>query len=107
MSTRLAASLTVVALLIFAPSAHAISCQQWGRLSPAQKSATIDQMIEDAVMGQRGRSYRIDRGAIGRCMRQYAEEIEYEFDDACADSRTAGMQALNNIFKDYLWSCVR
>ena len=32
---------------------------------------------------------------------------EYDFDDACADSRTAGMQALNNVFKDYLWSCVR
>jgi hypothetical protein len=106
-STRLVASLTAVVLLILAPAAHAIGCQQWSRLGPEQKSATIDRMIQNAVTGQGGRSYRVNRGAVGRCMGRYAQQIEYDFDAACADSRTAGMQALNNIFKDYIWSCVR
>ena len=86
--------------------AGAMTCRDWGRLAAGDKAYTIDAMIEDAIASQRGRTYNVNRGAIGRCMHRYARDIEYAFDDACADSRTAGMQALNNIFKNYIWSCV-
>jgi len=95
----------VVALLI-APPALAISCRDWERLDSGQKRAEIDYMIESAIAGQKGREYRVNRGAIQRCLQRYAQSIEYDFDDACADSGTASMQALNRIFKNYIWSCV-
>ena len=63
-------------------------------------------MIRSAISGQGGRQYRINRGALERCLYGQARNIELDFDDACADSRTASMQALNRIFKDYIWSCV-
>jgi hypothetical protein len=62
-------------------------------------------MIESAVSGSGGRQYQVDRGAIARCLQGYAQAIEDDFDGACADSRSAGMQTLNRIFKDYIWSC--
>ena len=74
-------------------------------MGAGQKSATIDRMIQGAVSGSGGRQYRIERGAVGRCLQGYARSIEYDFDGACADSRSAGMQALNRIFKEYIWSC--
>lgn len=100
-------SLCVLSALMSLPasSAQAIRCSEWDRMGAGQKSATIDRMIQGAVSGSGGRQYRIERGAVGRCLQGYAQSIEYDFDDACADSRTAGMQALNRIFKDYIWSC--
>jgi hypothetical protein len=32
--------------------------------------------------------------------------ITYDFDDTCADSSRAGKQALNTLFKNYVWTCV-
>jgi hypothetical protein len=28
-----------------------------------------------------------------------------EFDDVCSDSRTADLQAIQRVFKTYIWSC--
>ncbi len=98
--------LTVALVLLLAASpVQAISCKQWERMAPAQKSASIDRMIQGAVSGSGGRQYQIDRGAVGRCLQGNARSIEYDFDGACADSRSAGMQALNRICKEYIWSC--
>ena len=74
-------------------------------MSPDQKAATIDRKIQGAVAGSGGRQYHIDRGAVARCLQSSARSIEYDFDGACADSRTASMQALNRIFKEYIWTC--
>ena len=94
----------LLAAAIAAP-AHAIRCNAWGKMEDEQKRETVDRMISNAVGGSDGRSYRIDRGAVGRCLESRAQSIEYDFDGACSDSRTAGMQALNRIFKDYIWGC--
>jgi hypothetical protein len=74
-------------------------------MGPGQKSASIDRMIQSAATGSGGRQYNVDRGAVARCLQERARSIEYDFDGACADARTASMQALNHIFKDYIWSC--
>ena len=102
---RFTGSLVLFLVLASASPVHAISCKQWERMAPAQKSATIDRMSQGAVSGSGGRQYQIDRGAVGRCLQGNARSIEYDFDGACADSRSAGMQALNRIFKEYIWSC--
>ena len=91
---------------VWTSPASAMTCQKWNRLSDGQKPSVIDDMIQDAIASQRGRSYGVNRGAIGRCLDSSSRNIQYDFDDACADSRTASMQALNNIFKSYIWNCV-
>jgi hypothetical protein len=85
--------------------AGAITCRQWTRLGPDQRIATIDRMIENAVGGSGGRQYQVDRYSIARCLGWEVENIGYDFDGACADASTAGMQALDKIFKSYIWSC--
>ena len=94
-----------VALLWAAP-AGATNCRDWERASPAEKTAIVDEMIRSAISGQRGRQYQVNRGQIERCLRRSVQDIEYDFDDSCSNARSAGMQALNNIFKDYIWSCI-
>ena len=96
-------SLSVV--LVLAHPASAMKCSQWTRLSYDQKSKAIARMIDDTISGQGGRQYQINRNAIGRCLDSQIQNIFYDFDDTCADSRRAGMQALNNIFKNYIWHC--
>ena len=102
---RFTSALVPFLVLLAVSPVHATNCHKWGRMDAAQKVATIDRMIQSAVSGSGGRQYRADRGAVGRCLQGYAQSIEYDFDGACADSRTASMQALNRIFKEYTWSC--
>jgi hypothetical protein len=105
MKTRLVGGLILLFLLLAAQPGHAIKCKQWERMGPAQKSASIDRMIQNTLSGSGGRQYKIDRGAVGRCLQRYAQSIGYDFDSACADASSASMQALNRIFKNYIWSC--
>ena len=105
----LAASVVLAGVWILslgvARPAGAITCRQWTRLGPDQRIATIDRMIENAVGGSGGRQYQVDRYSIGRCLAWEVENIAYDFDGACADASSAGMQALDKIFKSYIWSC--
>ena len=91
-------------LLVSATSVSAMTCRDWNRLEGGQKASAVDGMIQDAMASQKGRSFDVNRGAIGRCMFGEARNIEYDFDDACLGS--AGMQVLNNLFKNYIWRCV-
>jgi len=88
-----------------AGSAAAISCREWLRLDDAGKEAAIDEMIGDVVGGQRVRQYGVNRGALGRCLYAAVPDMAIDFDDACSDSRTANMQAIQTRFKNYVWSC--
>jgi hypothetical protein len=83
-----------------------IGCRDWMRLDDAGKMATIDAMIADLV-GSRGkvRQYEVHRGAIGRCLSENASPMSYDMDDVCSDSRSADMQAIRRVFKNYVWSC--
>ncbi len=98
--------LSSLLILVWASSASAMTCQGWSRLTESQKPAEINRMIQDAISGSGGRSYNVNRGAISRCLQRSTRDIQYDFDDACGTQRTAGMSALRNIFKSYIWSCV-
>ncbi len=100
------AKLVSLALILLATPAAAIDCRTWNRLGPGQKEAAVYDLIETAVSGSGGRQYQVNRGAIERCLQRSARNTAYDFDDTCADSRSAGKQALNTIFKNYVWSCV-
>jgi hypothetical protein len=97
--------LSVSVILTAASPALATSCQQWRRMGEDQRWDRVYRMIDDAIAGQRGRQYQANRAAIGRCLERQVESMYYDFDDTCAEAETAGSQAINRIFKSYIWSC--
>ena len=99
------AAALAVGLVANAGRAAEISCREWLRLDPTQKEAAIDEMIGQLIGGQRVRQYGVNRGALGRCLYEAVPDMAIDFDDACSDSRTAGMQAIPARFKNYVWSC--
>ena len=103
----LATMAVLAATLFWVVPATATNCSDWDRAAPARKTALVKNMIHSAISGNRGREYKVNRGQIERCLQSSVRSIGYDFDDACADAGSAGMQALNNIFRDYIWSCVR
>lgn len=104
-SALLTLLLALGVMLVHALPASAMSCSKWNRLSVDQKYAAISRMIDDAIRGQSGRQYNVNRNAIGRCLDSMVETIFYDFEDTCADSSQADMQVLNNHFKNYIWQC--
>lgn len=98
-------AIALLALASWTAPANAINCQRWSRLSDADKLATIEAMIDNAIASNKGRSYEVSRAAIGRCMHRLARDIQFDFDDTCVDARTASSSALNSLFKSYIWSC--
>ena len=105
MVTRVAV-VSTVGLLLALNSAAAMSCDRWKRLDAAQKEDAVLAMIDDALESNRGRKYEVNREAIARCLRDRAPEIATAFDDVCGSSRSAGMQAIRDVFDTYVWSCV-
>ena len=103
-STRTAAAL-IAGMLLVPGLASATSCREWTRLGPDEKEATVLGMIDDALRSNRGREFRVNREAIGRCLRENTAEMVVAFDDVCSDSRKAGMDAIREVFKTYVWSC--
>jgi hypothetical protein len=92
-------------LVLAVDSASALSCRPWLRLNAAQREATIVGMIDDALQSNRSRQYEINRAAVARCLLENASNMAIDFDGVCSDSRTADMQAINRVFKTYVWSC--
>ncbi len=98
--------LSLVLLMLVAPSASAITCRNWERLDDYQTADTVDRLITQAFQGSGGREFSsVNRGAIARCLRASAQNIQYDIDDECAGG--GGMNAPRGILKDYTWSCVR
>ena len=98
--------LSALILLVVAGPAEAMRCRDWVRFGPDRKATAVEDMIQDSLASNRGREINFNRDAIGRCLYSFAQDIEYAFDDACANARTSGMGALRSIFKDYIWTCV-
>ena len=106
MARGLAISLAMIFALLEAPAAQAIDCSTWSQLGPLQRRATLDRMIRDAVAGSEERSYRIDRGTLGRCLQSSARSIATDVGAACSEAHSSRVQEPNRIFKSYIWSCV-
>ena len=99
--------LAAMLVCVIAPStADATGCREWNRMSDSRKWDRIDRMIDDAISGQRGRSYQVNRNAIGRCLTDYSQDMFLDFNDLCVDSSTASMSAIRAKFKNYIWMCV-
>jgi len=107
MLNRLCATALAIAVVATAAGpASATSCQSWRRMTEAQRWDRIYRMIDDAMTGNRGRRYQVNRAAIGRCLEGHVESMFWDFEDTCGNPRTARSQAINVIFKNYIWTCV-
>ena len=107
MSNRtLATALAVVTFAMASSPVSATNCQLWRRMNEDRRWDRIYRMIDDAIAGQRGRQYQVNRAAIARCLERHVESMYWDFDDVCADPSTARSQAINRIFKSYIWSCI-
>jgi hypothetical protein len=100
-------SATIAMIVTLTPMvSEATSCGDWTRLDPAQKDAAVLRMIDGALASNRGRSFEVNREAIGRCLRTNAAQMVNAFDDVCSSSRGAGMQAIDEVFTTFVYSCV-
>lgn len=106
MTLRSLLFVATIALVIAPLPAHATGCREWNRLSEAGKWDRIDRMIDDAISGQKGRSYQFNRNAVARCLKDNSENMLLDFDDLCSNASTAGMTAIRGRFKNYIWNCV-
>jgi hypothetical protein len=100
--------LVCVALALAFPAAARVhlECSSWKRLSEDQKLQTIDRAIEDLISGSRGREYTsINRTQTRRCLESYRNQMIDDFDELCSRGMRADLQALNNTFRSYVWSC--
>jgi hypothetical protein len=88
-------------------TARAIRCSDWNRMDPGAKAATIDRMISSGIRGSEARRYDINRARTEQCMRSQARSIQYDFDGACAEGQRAEMSVLDDLFKQYAWSCLQ
>jgi hypothetical protein len=100
------AATSFASALLALDSVAAMSCDRWRKLDVNEKATTVERMIDDALTGNRGRSYDVNRDAIARCLRSRAAEMATAFDDVCSNSRTASKQAIRDMFDTYVWSCV-
>ena len=97
----------VMMVWAFAPStAAATGCREWNRMSEASQRDRVERMIADAIASQRGRSYQVNRNAIGRCLEANADNMYWDFGDRCSNPSTAHKSAIRTRFKWYVWNCV-
>ena len=105
MKRPLSALLLLLALPLLSSSAEAIRCNEWNRLGPQQKTAAVQGLIDDLASNNRVRQTSVNPVTLQRCLESRIGWILDDFDATCAES--ASLQALNRVFREHAWSCVR
>ena len=100
-------SLIIVISVLAVPSlGQATTCQQWGRLDEAGKIAAVEQMTSRRIHSGVAQQYGVSKPKVERCLLSQKQAIIYSFDDLCADSRTAGMKAIEVKMDEWVMTCV-
>jgi hypothetical protein len=99
----------VLALLLAHPAASAprMDCQDWERLSPAEKPASVQEMIERHLSSDKRKRFT-DTNPVNlrRCLEANLQSIIDDVDGACAESNRS-QDPVDDTFDGYLMSCVR
>ena len=91
-----------------AAPAGAMDCAGWRRLSHDQKSAKITSMIDGHLNSNVGKRYTSENTVrMRRCMVEFAEDIQEEFDGACSQGKSTEKNALDQLFDRYFLTCVQ
>jgi hypothetical protein len=97
-----------LAITGMAAEAGAIDCAGWRRLDPEQKAAKIASMIDGHLNSNVGKRYTSESPVrMRRCMQEFSEDIQEEFDSACDQGRSTEKNALDQLFDRYFLTCVQ
>lgn len=101
--------LVVLALLLAHPAAGAdrLSCQDWERLGPAEKTTSVQAMIERHLSSDKRKRFTDTNPVkLRRCLEANLRSIADDIDGACAESNRS-QDPVDDTFDGYLMSCVR
>jgi hypothetical protein len=91
--------------MAFAGPANAFfKCKTWVKLDDAGKRALLAQRIDQVLTGNVAKQYGVNKVTLRQCMERNISDMRAQFDGICAEG--ASMQALNDQFDRYIWSCV-
>ena len=103
---RLAVALAL--LLGVAAPAHAIGCRQWTGLDPGQRDQTLRAEFTRMLRGPNAARWTsLNRVRIEQCLVRMIPSIEADFDGTCDQGLKAPMTALDDILKNYAYTCAR
>ena len=102
-------AMILIGLLVFAwsPSAMAVDCPGWRRLTPEARDSEIAGMISGHLNSHTSKKYTSEnKVVIQRCLRQFAPQIVEQIDQACSDRPGANAEFVDDIFDRYFLSCI-
>jgi len=99
--------LGLMLLLAFAAPASAFfECKTWLELDEAGKRELLERRIDQVLTGDVARQYDVDKVRLRQCLERSVSDMRAQFDGICAEGERASMQALDEEFERYTWSCV-
>ena len=94
-------------VLAWSPSAMAIDCPGWRRLTPEARSSEIGGMISGHLNSNASKKYTNENKAtIRRCLKAFLPQIIEQIDQACTDRPGAHAEYVDDLFDRYLLSCI-
>jgi hypothetical protein len=93
-----------LSVVFAAPASAFLKCKSWVRLDDAGKRALLEQRIDQVLSGNVAKQYGVNKVNLRQCMERNVSDMRAQFDGICAEG--ASMQALNDQFDRYIWTCV-
>jgi hypothetical protein len=95
----------VFSLAFAAPASAFFKCKSWVKLDDAGKRKLLEQRIDQVLTGNAAQQYGVDKVRMRQCRERNVSDMRAQFDGICAEGKRASLQALNDKFERYIWSC--
>jgi hypothetical protein len=96
-----------VTLLAAAPASAFFKCRDWDKLDDAGKEKLLEERIDQVLNSNAAKRYgSINKVAVRRCLEGRIWDMRDQFDGICLEGKRASLQALNQEFDRYIWTCV-
>ena len=86
-------------------SAARIRCSEWTRMNPSAQQQRLQQMINNSPNHPMLRGRQINGTRLQMCLERSFRWIEADFHEACSRGKRESLQALNDIFTQYISGC--
>jgi hypothetical protein len=96
----------VFSLAFAAPASAFFKCKTWVKLDDTGKRELLEQRIDQVLTGNAAQQYGADKVRLRQRLERNVSDMQAQFEGICAEGKRASMQALNDKFERYVWSCV-
>jgi hypothetical protein len=96
----------LLSLALTSPASAFFKCKTWETLEDEEKRELLLERIDQAMTSNEAKKYDVNKVRLKRCLEEQAWDMQEQFDGICAEGKSASMQALNDMFTRYIWSCV-